>query len=267
MSKHIDLFNSTYSHFYEQVLAAVRKETFGEDIGQNSWTTADEYDRFISLLNISQSHHILEVACGSGGPAIYLSQKTGCRVTGIDANEKGIAAAKEAAAKYDPDNKLIFLLADADKPLPFENDSFEALVCIDSMNHFPSRMNVFCEWYRVLRPGGRALFTDPVVITGPVTNEELASRSSIGLFLFVPPHINQQFIVGAGFQLIREEDVSENASLTSNRWRAARDRHKKELLLIEGEERYEGLQKFFNTVYKLTDEKRLSRVLYLTEKK
>jgi hypothetical protein len=32
----------------------------------------------------------------------------------------------------------------------------------------------------ILKPGGRAIFTDPVVVTGPVTNEELAARSSIG---------------------------------------------------------------------------------------
>ena len=48
------------------------------------------------------------------------------------------------------------------------------------------------EWQRVLRPGGRALFTDPVVITGPVTNDELARRSSIGLFVFVPPGVNER---------------------------------------------------------------------------
>ena len=44
MTKRIDLFDSTYSHFTDQVLDLVRKETFGTDIGQNSWVTVDEYD-------------------------------------------------------------------------------------------------------------------------------------------------------------------------------------------------------------------------------
>ena len=34
MSRRVDLFDSTYGHFNEQVLEAIRKETFGHDIGQ-----------------------------------------------------------------------------------------------------------------------------------------------------------------------------------------------------------------------------------------
>ena len=39
MAKRIDLFDSTHSHFTKQGLETIRKETFGEDMGQNSWTT------------------------------------------------------------------------------------------------------------------------------------------------------------------------------------------------------------------------------------
>jgi hypothetical protein len=48
MSNQVDLYNSTYGNFQEQVLATVRREAFGEDIGQNSWITTDEYDTFYS---------------------------------------------------------------------------------------------------------------------------------------------------------------------------------------------------------------------------
>ena len=75
MAKRIDLFDSTYSHFTKQVLETIRKETFGQDIGQNSWTTIEEYDRFISWLDLRSEHHVLEVASGSGGPARYLANK------------------------------------------------------------------------------------------------------------------------------------------------------------------------------------------------
>src|SRR6185503_12279552 len=151
-------------------------------------------------------------------------------------------------------------------PLPFDDDFFDALLCIDSMNHFPDRLAVFREWRRVLRPGGRALFTDPVVITGPVTNDELALRSSIGLFLFVPAGVNERLLEEAGLRLVLQEDVTENAALVAGRWHRARNNHRDDLVRIEGEERFLGLQRFFEAVHTLTRQKRLSRIAYVAEK-
>jgi ubiquinone/menaquinone biosynthesis C-methylase UbiE len=266
VAKRIDLFDSTYSHFTKQVLETIRKETFGQDIGQNSWTTAEEYDRFLSWLDLRPAHHVLEVASGSGGPACYIANRLGCRVTGIDANESGVATAVQRAANSNQADRVTFTVADANSPLPFDDDSYDALLCIDSMNHFPDRLKVFQEWRRVLRPGRRAVFTDPTVITGPVTNDELALRSSIGLFLFVPPGLNEQLIEAAGFRFGRQEDVTANAALVSRRWHESRQRHKDALIKIEGEERFAGLQQFFAAVHRLTSERRLSRILYLVEK-
>jgi hypothetical protein len=115
-------------------------------------------------------------------------------------------------------------------------------------------------------PRPSRLFTDPVVITGPVTNDELAMRSLVGLFLFVPPGVNEQLIENAGLHLVQQENVTENAALISGRWHQARQRHKDALLQIEGEERFEGLQQFFAMVHRLTLERRLSRIVYLVEK-
>ena len=265
MRDSVDLYSS-YSNFSEQVLAAIREETFGRDIGQNSWITADEYDRFVSWLRLEPDGHVLEVASGSGGPARYLAQQTKCYVTGIDASESGVDTATQSLRESNLSDRMTIRVADANARLPFEDNTFDGLMCIDSMNHFPARQNVFREWQRILRPGRRAVFTDPVVITGPVTNDELALRSLVGLFLFVPPGVNEQLIANAGFKLVQKEDVSENAALVSGRWRDARQRHKDALVQMEGEERFEGLQKFFGAVHSLTSERRLSRIVYVVEK-
>jgi SAM-dependent methyltransferase len=265
LPERVDLY-STYKHFTEQVLDAIRKETFGIDFGQNSWTTAVEYDRFISWLDIAPNQHVLEVASGSGGPAIHLATKTGCRLTGIDANAGGSETASTLARATPHSDRLNFVLADANTRLPFEDNTFDGLLCIDAMNHFADRLTVLKEWNRVLRPGKRAVFTDPVVVTGPVTNDELALRSSIGLFLFVPSGFNEHMIAQAGFKLVVQEDVTDNAALIAGRWRDARQNHRDDLLRIESEEQFESLQRFFDTVHKLTSERRLSRTVYVTEK-
>ena len=266
MAKRIDLFDSTYSHFTRQVLETIREETFGQDIGQNSWTTVDEYDRFLSWLDLRPEHHVLEIASGSGGPGLYVAKRTGCSVTGIDANEAGVATATQSAADSNQTDRVTFTVANANSRLPFDDDSFDAILCIDSMNHFPDRLKVFQEWHRILRPGRRAVFTDPVVITGPVTNDELALRSSIGLFLFVPIGLNEQLIEAAGLRLVKQEDVTANAATVSGRWHGSRERHKNALIKIEGQERFAGLQQFFAAVNRLTTERRLSRIVYLVEK-
>jgi len=263
----VDLFDSTYGHFTDPVLDVIRKETFGNDFGQNSWVTADEYERLLAWLALGADDHALEIASGSGGPALFLARLTGCRVTGIDANELGVATASKMAEGSVEAQRVRFKVADANADLPFADETFDALICIDSMNHFPDRLAVFREWHRVLRGGRRALFTDPVVITGPVTNDELALRSSIGLFLFVPPGINEKLLEQAGFRLVRREDVTANAAAVSGRWHRSRQAHREELLMLEGEERFEGLQRFFEAVHNLTSQKRLSRMAYVAEKR
>ncbi len=268
----VDFFDKPYANFTEQVLALIREQTFGTDIGQNSWVTAEEYEEFMRHLALRRGAHVLEVASGSGGPALHLARRTGCRVTGIDANPNGVAIATQMATRAglgEPgaEGRVKFQVYDATRKLPFADGTFDALLCIDSMNHFPERARSLAEWYRVLKPGGRAVFTDPVLITGPVTNDELAQRSSIGLFVFVPRGHNEELIAQAGFELLGQLDLTANAAGVSARWREARARFRDDLLRMEGDAQFEGVQKFLGAVHRLTSERRLSRVAYLVEKR
>jgi SAM-dependent methyltransferase len=198
---------------------------------------------------------------------LYLAGAADCRVTGIDSDTGAIATATTLATRSSIADRVRFSVADANTRLPFDDRSFDAIVCIDAINHFLDRSAVLREWHRVLRGGGKVMFTDPVVITGPVTSEALALRSSIGFFLFVPPGVNEQFIENAELQLIRQEDVSENASLIANRWHQARNTHNVDLLRIEDVKRFDGLQRFFEAVHTLTSQRRLSRIAYLAQKR
>ena len=265
MSVSVDLYDNTYGNFADDVLAEIRRETYGLDIGQNSWLTADEYDRFCEWVEIDASSSVLEVASGSGGPALYLAEKRRCRVTGVDINKAGLIAARNDAATRGL-TSVEFKFANIDEQLPFADETFDAVICIDAANHFPDRLAVLREWNRVLKPGGRMLFTDPVVITGPVTNKELADRSNIGLFVFMPAETTEAFIREAGFILIRREDVTANVELTSGRWFAAREKRRESLVKIEDLERFNGLQVFLAAVHRLTSERRLSRFAFLGEK-
>jgi cyclopropane fatty-acyl-phospholipid synthase-like methyltransferase len=263
MTEPVGFYKSTYGNFGAEVLAAVRAETYGRDIGQNSWLTAEEQERFARELALAPGKRLLEVACGSGGPALFLAETFGVRVAGIDISEAGVAAANAAAGKRGLSGAATFTTVDATGPLPFADQSFDAVQCIDAINHLRDRPAVLAEWRRVLRPGGLLLYTDPIVVTGILTSEEIATRSSIGFFLFVPEGENQRLLRAAGFELVRHEDATGNEAETSSRWIAAREKRRDDLIAIEGAKTYEGTQAFLRTVHALSSSRRLSRHLFV----
>ncbi len=266
MPAEVGFYDQAYARFTSDLLAEIRRETFGEDIGQNSWLTAEELNRFLGWLELKPHSHVLELACGAGGPTMYLAERAGCPVIGLDTHEKGIAIANQLAAERGLSSRLQFQCGDAARPLPFEDAAFDALLCIDSINHLPGRPAVLCEAFRVLKPGGRFVFTDPIIVTGQLSSEEIATRSSIGFFLFTPPGFNEQWLAEAGFKLLRVEDSSEATIRISRRWLEARARRREALERIEGGRTFEGIQKFFSVVHTLASERRLSRYTYLAQK-
>jgi len=257
-----DLFYGTYKNYAEEVYKNIRKGTFGEDIGQNSWLTADEYRNIFPILDLSPHKKVLEIASGSGGPAVFMAKETGCHLTGIDINENGVENAKKLAEENGLSEKMSFLLGDASEDLPFPGESFDVVISIDSMNHLKNRAKVLNEFRRVLKKGGRLLFTDAVVITGILTNEEIAVRSSLGFFLFSPAGENERLLEKAGFRDIQTKDVTESIANISSRWYDARQKRKGELLQFEDAKNFKGLQLFFEVVHILSSERRLSRFMY-----
>lgn len=266
MSDSVDLYGTAYGNFAAEALAQVRRETYGDDFGQSSWITAAEYRRFLQLLELSADHHVLDVGCGSGGPALFVAREHSCRVTGVDINEAGLRTALALAEAAGMQERVRFRHADVAQPLPFADGTFDAIVCMDVLCHLFERGRLFQEWRRVLRPGGRALVTDPVVVTGLVTKDEFAIRSSTGHFEFCPPGVNERLLREAGFELAPVEDVTDNEAAASGRWHDARQKRSAELIRLEGEETFAGLQRFLATVHRLTRERRMSRFLYVGRK-
>ena len=266
MTSKVKLYSGTYKNYSDEIYKAIRLETFGEDIGQNSWLTADEFREMFSLLGLTGASNVLEIASGSGGPAAFMVKETGCNITGLEYDRNGVDNSIKLAEANGLTATMKFQQGDASEPLPFEDGSFDAVITIDAINHLKNRDKVFKEIYRVLKPGGKLLYTDPIVVTGIITNEEIAVRSSIGYFLFTPLNENERLLEAAGFKNILSRDVTENMSDISLKWFNARENRKDDLLKIEEEENYNGLQKFFRMVYTLSNEKRLSRIMYTATK-
>ena len=266
MDATVDLYNNSYSKSSARVYEDIRRETYGQDLGQTGWMTAQELRSFAGLLELTAEARVLEVGCGAGGCALYLAQAVGAAVTGIDINESGIRNARLLARSAGLEARLHFEQVDASIELPFADEHFDAVFSNDAVCHIPSRAAVLKEWRRVLKPGGRMLFTDALVITGVVSHQEIAARSLVGQYFFLPPHENERLITQAGLHLVSTTDLTEDVEQISSRWLAARESRRESLVRLEGEETFRGLQRFLESVHTLSRERRLSRFSYLASR-
>ncbi len=259
-------YDANYGNFSTELYSEIRREAFGDDIGQNSWQTAEEQDLFLGWLDLSTGKTLLDVACGSGGPALRIAASTGCSLVGIDLHEQAIATAKSLAFQRNLKERAEFYVVNASEELPFPDASFDAITCIDAINHLPDRPLVIAKWERLLKSGGRLLFTDPVTVTGPLTNEEIAVRSSAGFFLFVPKGYDKDVIAQSGLRLLVCRDVTANMAAVAEKRRAARESRSTAVRQVEGDRAYETQQNLLAMTARLAGEGRLSRFAYLSEK-
>ena len=266
MQEKVDLYNTAYDNFAKDVVRQVRAESFGEDLGQTGWMTATEYRGFLELLELKPGAQVLEVGFGAGGCALYAAETAGVQVTGIDINENALRTARQLAASKGLESQVRFERMDASQALPFSDGAFDAIFSNDAICHLAGRPAVLNEWRRVLKSGGRLLFTDPLIVTGTLSNEELAVRTSIGFYLFLPAGENERLIREAGFELLRADNLTASAETIAKKRHDSRDRHKDGLIKIEGEANFHGIQKFLACVHTVAKERRLSRYAFLAQK-
>jgi SAM-dependent methyltransferase len=262
----MDFYRVQYTRFGSGLAAELRREVFGEDIGQEGWRTAAEQVEIADFLGAGRDSHVLDVACGSGGPSLALIERSGCLLTGVDVEAAGISYAQAQASERGLADRATFAVLDCGGPLPFRDGSFDAVLCIDAISHFRDRFGTLSEWARLLRHGGRLVFTDSLVITGAVAKSELDIRTADGFFLFVPPGLDEEAIKVAGLALLHREDRTAAVAEIADRWQAARARHTAALEQGEGVEGFAQRQRLYATVAELARSRRLSRFLYVAEK-
>jgi len=266
MSTKADLYNSSYGNYGVEVYRQVRIEAYGEDLGQTSWVTTEESNEIPRSLALTPGAYVLEIGCGSGRYALQVAQTANCRVLGVDISQPGIRNANQLAAAENMSAQVHFDRLDVSKELPFDGGTFDGAFANDVLCHIPGRLAVLRSLLRVLKPGGRILFSDALVIGGIISQEEIATRSSIGYYLFSPPGENERLIGQAGFVLLEARDTTGNAAQIARRWHDAREKRKDDLIGLEGEANFEGVQKFLSCVHTLTVERRLLRYLYVAQK-
>jgi hypothetical protein len=110
------------------------------------------------------------------------------------------------------------------------------------------------------------LFTDATIVTGPLTNAEIAVRSSSSFYMFVPAGYDEQVLAQTGLRVIVAENVTRNTAEIAERRRLARESHARELREVEGDQAFASQQEFLAIASRLAKEERLSRFVFVAEK-
>jgi ubiquinone/menaquinone biosynthesis C-methylase UbiE len=139
--------------------------------------TAHRYDRLKDFDEVEEAHflgrplaaalrgwerpYVLDVATGTGRlPQTLLRQAaSGGQVFGLDVSPKMLRVAEQHLI---PHRACVGLLVGAASPLPFADEQFEAVTCLESLEFFADGLAALDEMARVLRPGGWLLVTNRV---------------------------------------------------------------------------------------------------------
>jgi arsenite methyltransferase len=123
-------------------------------------------------MGLDKNSLVLDIACGDGKTAIYLSRTLGCRVSGIDASQEMINSAKQLSEDLRVSDRTDFMFALAGK-IPHDDNSFTAAISECSLCTFYDKHQAVKEITRVLRPGGIFGLNDVTVRNAEELDEEL----------------------------------------------------------------------------------------------
>ena len=120
---------------------------------KGSFVDKVETDLAFKLLEVEDGMNILDAGCGTGNFSIKLAER-GCNVTGVDISDEMLKIARNKAVKLNFDIEFFNMNF---KNLPFEDDTFDAVISISAFEFADAPAEILQELLRVVKKGGQVL--------------------------------------------------------------------------------------------------------------
>lgn len=192
---------------YARILAALEKTSKPldtltiEDLAPVDHFHARGFPATVELadqLPIKAGQHLLDIGCGVGGPARYLAQRFGCKVSGIDITPPFIEAAQGLTKLLHMEAQVALSLGDGNR-LPYADATFDGAYTQHVTMNVADRDGFFSEAYRVLKPGAFFALTEHGLGPAGSPHHPLPwSEDGSGAYLKTPAD-TQRYLETAGF--------------------------------------------------------------------
>ena len=217
-SKLVNVFYNTHPISESQVLDKLAQTGVDTSILTVELLQHHDQDHFGGLAatdalalhaKINESTHVLDLCCGLGGPARYLAYHYGCRVTGVDMNTDRLAGAVRLTERTKLQDRVLFHHANA-LQTGLADETFDVIVSQEAFCHIPNKKTLITECVRLLKPGGRIVYTD-ILARSNMTNE-IRSRLETEMVFSELSTLEQycHLLEEKGCQVIEVEDLSDN---------------------------------------------------------
>lgn len=165
-------------------------------------------DRLMAEAGVRADDRVLDVCSGLGGPARYLAWKCGCDVTGVDLTASRVAGASALTEAAGLADRVRFRQGNA-LDLPFDDAAFTLAISQEAFAHIPDKPRLVAGIARVLRPGGRLVFSD-ILSRAPLAADD-ARRLYEGMRFseIATEAAYRGWLQAAGLQVQRVTDLSE----------------------------------------------------------
>jgi sarcosine/dimethylglycine N-methyltransferase len=161
------------------------------------------------LTGITADTSVLDVGSGLGGPARFLAETYGCRVTGVDLSEPFVEGARYLTERTAQSGQVSFQTGSA-LELPFDDGSFDTVLLQHVAMNISDRARLYREIRRVLKSGGRFACFDVVLKAGQPHFPVPWARTPATSFLLTAES-TRRAIEPAGFRTLIWQDDTEVA--------------------------------------------------------
>ncbi|HJQ43322.1 MAG TPA: class I SAM-dependent methyltransferase [Jatrophihabitantaceae bacterium] len=155
-------FNETFatavSPVHVEVFRAALGDEYPDGLDIHSYLSRTELSRFVDEVRVSDSDVLVDIGCGRGGPGLWVAATTGARLIGIDIADTALAEARSRATALGMADRAEFQIGSFES-LPLGSGIADAVMSVDALLFTPDKAVAIVELARVIRPGGRLVFT------------------------------------------------------------------------------------------------------------